>query len=52
MTIIKVQDGKSAQDFLEVSLRVYQNDPTWIRPLDQDIESTFDPQQNDAFKHG
>lgn len=52
MNIVKVQDDPSALDFLRVPIRIYRNDPNWIRPLDQDIESIFDPKQNEAFKGG
>jgi hypothetical protein len=52
MNIVKVQDDQSALDFLRVPTRIYRNDPNWIRPLDQDIETIFDPKQNEAFKGG
>jgi len=47
--IISKQDQK---DFLLFPLEIYKNDPNWIRPLDKDIESVFDPKQNKFFRHG
>lgn len=43
---------KAQREFLMFPVRLYQNDANWIRPLDQDIESVFDPQKNKMFKHG
>ncbi len=39
-------------EFLEVALRIYKDDPNWIRPLDKDIEEVFDPGKNKFFKRG
>jgi hypothetical protein len=47
--IITEQDKKA---FLEMPLRIYKEDPNWIRPLDQDIEGVFDPAKNKFFRHG
>jgi hypothetical protein len=33
-------------------VRLYKNEPHWIRPLDKDIESVFDPEKNKSFRHG
>jgi hypothetical protein len=52
MNIVKVHDEQSALDFLRVPSRIYLNDPNWIRPLDQDIETIFDSKQNEAFQGG
>lgn len=39
-------------DFLVLPLRIYKDDPKWIRPLDKDIEAVFDPAKNKLFKQG
>ena len=33
-------------------MRLYQQDPNWIRPLDRDIRWVFDPKANPYFSHG
>jgi hypothetical protein len=33
-------------------VRLYKNEPMWIRPLDKDIESVFDQEKNKTFRHG
>jgi hypothetical protein len=33
-------------------VRLYKTTPAWIRPLDKDIESVFDPATNKTFRHG
>jgi hypothetical protein len=52
MKIVPVEDKKSKQEFLNVVESIYQNDKSWIRPLDNDIEKVFDKNSNPFFKHG
>ncbi|MFT4032309.1 MAG: hypothetical protein QM669_07805 [Siphonobacter sp.] len=53
MPLIEVgSDANYQREFLLLPVRLYQNDANWIRPLDQDIESVFDPQKNKMFRHG
>jgi GNAT superfamily N-acetyltransferase len=33
-------------------VRLYKNEPHWIRPLDKDINDVFDPKKNKTFRHG
>jgi hypothetical protein len=40
------------KNFLSLPLRIYKDDPEWIRPLDKDIEQVFDPNKNKVFKQG
>jgi len=40
------------QQFLQVAIDIYKDDPQWIRPLDKDIEEVFDPAKNKFFKQG
>ena len=50
--IEEVISKQSVQNFLELPVRLYENDPSWIRPLDSDIEAVFNPQKNKKFQHG
>jgi hypothetical protein len=52
MQLIPVNDSKTAQQFLQVAVRLYKNDANWIRPLDKDIEEVFDAKKNKAFRFG
>ncbi|HEX5001439.1 MAG TPA: hypothetical protein VFW78_03005 [Bacteroidia bacterium] len=52
MKVKEVINATDARIFREVPLLIYKNDPTWIRPLDKDIEEVFDPQKNKFFRHG
>ncbi|MFM2206067.1 MAG: hypothetical protein RL213_42 [Bacteroidota bacterium] len=52
MTIHEVSSDKDRQEFLLLPLKIYKNDPDWIRPLDKDIEEVFDPERNKFFRHG
>lgn len=51
-SLIKVNSKKTKREFLHVPVILYKNDPNWIRPLDNDIESIFDPKKNKRFRHG
>lgn len=49
---VKREDRALVRKFLELPLRIYKDDPKWIRPLDKDIESVFDPGKNKFWRHG
>lgn len=51
-TIKEVKSNKSKKDFLELPVSLYSDYPNWIRPLNSDIESVFDPKKNKHFRHG
>ena len=48
----EVSDKKTNKEFLEFPARLYKDDKKWIRPLDEDVEKVFDPQQNKFFRTG
>lgn len=50
--LIQVSSKKTIKEFLLFPVRLYRNEKNWIRPLDQDIESVFDPQKNKLFRNG
>jgi hypothetical protein len=52
MKIIEVTTPQEAREFLLLPVKLYKNEPAWIRPLDKDIESVFDPEKNKTFRHG
>lgn len=52
MNIIKVTDRRTRKKFLDAARTIYQNDPVWVCPFDNDIEAIFDPAINPYFKHG
>ncbi|QDA59258.1 hypothetical protein [Hymenobacter jejuensis] len=47
-----VSTRQHAREFLRFSVRLYQHDPHYIRPLDHDLEQVFDPLQNKFFRSG
>lgn len=52
MKLIEVTDKKTAQEFLQVPVVLYKNDKNFIRPLDNDINDTFNPEKNKRYRHG
>ncbi len=52
MQLIPVTNKNTANQFLHTAVQIYKNDPSWIRPLDKDINQVFDKQKNKAFRFG
>ncbi|MBL4655472.1 MAG: hypothetical protein JKY33_06590, partial [Bacteroidia bacterium] len=52
MQLIEVTNRKLQKDFIEIALKLYKDDPKWIRPIDKDIEDTFNPKKNKLFRNG
>jgi hypothetical protein len=52
MKIVEVKSKDHIREFLKLPVRLYKNEPKWIRPLDKDIESVFDTEKNKTFRHG
>jgi len=52
MRIIEVNDKESRKEFIRFPKELYKNDPYWVCPLDNEVESVFDPLRNPAFSHG
>jgi len=48
----EVTNTAQARQFLELPLKIYKDDPNWIRPLDKDIGEVFDTEKNKFFKQG
>ncbi len=52
MKIIEVTDKKTIKDFHNLARRIYKDDPYWVCPLEQEIESVFSPEKNVFFQYG
>ena len=52
MKIKEVVTSADRKEFLLLPISLYKNTPSWIRPLDKDIENVFDPEKNKTFRHG
>lgn len=52
MHIKEVLTKADKEEFLQLPVRLYKNTPTWIRPLDADVEGVFDSNKNKTFNHG
>ncbi len=52
MHIREVVTEADKKEFLQLPVRLYKNTPTWIRPLDKDVEGVFDNKKNKTFNHG
>lgn len=52
MNLNMVASKKDEADFLEVHIEINRSNPNWIRPLDNDVLSVFDPSKNKFLKHG
>jgi len=52
MLLLEVNNADLAKEFLLFPVRLYKNDPNFIRPLDKDIEEVFDPKKNKLLRKG
>src|ERR1700753_3850353 len=52
MQLIEVNDKASAKDFLEANALLNKSNPNYIRPLDNEVNETFDPSKNKTFQYG
>lgn len=52
MKLIEVNTPELAQEFLMVQVRMYKQDPNYIRPLDKDVNNVFDPKKNKLLRDG
>ncbi|MEO8085238.1 MAG: hypothetical protein ABI763_00370 [Bacteroidota bacterium] len=52
MQIVEVLTAQYKKHFLLLPLKLYKDDPNWVRPLDKDVEAVFDPAQNKFFRDG
>jgi hypothetical protein len=52
MQLFEVTNRQTAKDFILVNVELNKHDPNFIRPLDKDIDETFDPKKNKTFRFG
>ena len=53
MKLIEVKNNKKlAKEFIQLPTKLYKNEPNWIRPIDKEVEDTFNPKVNSYFAHG
>jgi hypothetical protein len=52
MRLIEVVKKRETKDFIRVPKILYKNDSTWVSPLDNDIDSIFNPLENVYYSHG
>ncbi|WP_194777881.1 hypothetical protein [Pararhodonellum marinum] len=52
MIIQEVNSPKLEKEFLEMAVKLYKNEPNWIRPLDKDIEGIFHAETNKLLRQG
>ncbi|AHM61199.1 hypothetical protein D770_14725 [Flammeovirgaceae bacterium 311] len=50
--VVEVTDKHQEKEFLQVHINRNKHNPSWIRPLDKDITSIYDPAKNKYFRHG
>ncbi len=48
----KVTGKKLVKEFLDFPAKLFWKEKNWIRPLNDEIESVFDPQRNKLFRNG
>lgn len=51
-SLVEVTGARAIRQFLDMPLKIYKDDPNWIRPLEKDIEEVFDETKNKTFRQG
>lgn len=52
MQVVPLVSKSEEKEFIEFPVDLYRDNPTWIRPMDADIQAVFDPEKNKAFSEG
>ncbi len=52
MQLTEVTTPALAQAFIQANADLNKDNPNYIRPLDKDVASVFDPKKNKTFRHG
>src|SRR5437868_13117779 len=52
MKLVEVTSALLSNAFIRVNVLINRDNPNYIRPLDTDINSVFDPKKNKTFRHG
>ena len=52
MQVVPLVSKSEEKEFIEFPVELYRDNPTWIRPMDGDIQAVFDQEKNKAFTHG
>jgi len=52
MRLIEVNNKDTQEQFFKLPFYIYKGDSNWICPLQNDIESVFNPQKNNFFNFG
>ena len=52
MKIVEVITKQDKKEFIDFPKELYKTDPFWVSPLDSGIESVFDPEKNNTYRHG
>ncbi|MFW6100247.1 MAG: hypothetical protein ACOC90_02590 [Bacteroidota bacterium] len=50
--IVEVNTPKRNKEFIHFPVQLYKREKNWIRPLDHDVNSVFDPAENKFFRSG
>ncbi len=51
MQLIEVKTTAQANEWVQIPVELYANDPLFIRPIDQEIHDVFDAAKNRVFNH-
>ncbi|ULQ52614.1 hypothetical protein [Flavihumibacter fluvii] len=52
LQLIPIEKNSPSPEFLQVHVNMHLGNPSFIQPLNKDIEAVFDPGKNKSFKRG
>jgi GNAT superfamily N-acetyltransferase len=51
-TLYEINNEKLNNEFILLPVKLYKDDPNWVRPIDTEVKQIFNPLQNKMFRHG
>ena len=52
MQLIEVNNAATAAAFIKVNVLMNKSNPNYIRPLDNEVNDTFNKEKNKNYKYG
>ncbi len=52
MQLVEVNNPRLEKEFIRINVKINQDNPNYIQPLEKDVRDVFNPKKNKTFRHG
>jgi hypothetical protein len=52
MQLVEVNNPGLEKEFIRINVKINQDNPNYIQPLEKDVRDVFNPKKNKTFRHG